>query len=162
MNTISATRLTLWSLIAISAASLPAVAGSRPDVPIPERMRGAQRTVVARVASVRPTWVTNRWGDQLIVSQLTLAVEETLKGQAAQSLQLQMEGGTLDGLTLHVSDMPSLEAGDRGVFMLDDASAVQTVPHRRGLGVLKLDRQNRVENSDVTLDMIREMARQAR
>lgn len=162
MTSTSVTRLTLWSLLAMSATSLPAVAGSRPDIPISERIRAAQRTVVARVAHVRPTWVRNRWGDQLIVSQVTLEVGETLKGVAARSLQLQVEGGTLDGLTLHVSDLPALQTGDRGVFLLDESSPGQNVPHLRGLGVLKLNGQDRVEGSNLTLGAIRDMARQAR
>jgi hypothetical protein len=47
------------------------------------------------------------------------------------------------------------------VFLLDESSAGQNVPHQRGLGVLKLDRQGRVEHSELTLDAIRAMARQA-
>ena len=43
-------------------------------------------------------------------------VEETLKGAPAKELAMDLDGGSLDGLTLRVSDLQSLEPGDRAVF----------------------------------------------
>jgi hypothetical protein len=86
---------------------------------VPTRAKGAQKIVVATVMSVTPTFETNKWGDRLIVSHADLKVEESLKGNAAQVLSLDVEGGTIGDLTLKVSDMEVLAPGDRGVFFVD-------------------------------------------
>jgi len=45
----------------------------------------------------------------LIVSTVVLDVVETLKGPAAPTLNVSVEGGTVGDLTLTVSDLPSLQ-----------------------------------------------------
>jgi hypothetical protein len=133
-------------------------AGSRRPVDIPERFRGSDRAVVARVEAVTPVHERNAWGDELIVSHTTLAVEEILKGTPVRRVVLAVEGGTLDGLTLHVSDLPELAVGDRAVFFIKRTAPDRDEPHLRGLGILLLDPTNRVKDSGLTLDMIRQMA----
>ena len=75
--------------------------------------------VVAQVVDVQSRFATNRFGDQLIVSTVVLDVAETLKGQAARTLNVEIEGGTVGDLTLKVSDLPSFRPGDRAMFFLD-------------------------------------------
>ena len=124
-------------------------------VPLAERARGAELVVVGRVASVAPAWQVNEFGDRLIVSVMRVVVTETLKGQAPTSLDVEVEGGTIGDVTLHVSDQTSLAAGERAVFYLKRAARGRFVPHLRGLGVLKLDDSNRVSGSSLTLGEIR-------
>lgn len=127
-------------------------------VPLVERARGADRVLVGRVASVSPTWQVNEFGDRLIVSVVRLDVDETLKGTSQSVVELEVEGGTVGGLTLNVSDQIALVVGDRAVFYLERNRAGQFVPHLRGQGVLKLDRADRVAGSTLTLDIIRREA----
>ena len=54
-----------------------------------------------------------------------------------------IEGGTVGDLTLEVSDMPVMEEGDRAVVFLEDSKKGGYVPHRRGSGVMKVDREQR-------------------
>ena len=131
-------------------------------MPLVERARGAAQIVVGRVASVNPVWRVNDFGDRLIVSVVRVAVDETLKGDAQTAVDVEVEGGTIDGLTLHVSDQDAFVAGDRVVFYLQRSLRGAMVPHLRGQGALKLDRNNRVPNSSLTLDEIRRTVTAAR
>ncbi len=97
----------------------------------------------------------------VIVSEILLEVEETLKGSPDRLVWLDLEGGTLGGITLRVSDLPEIKVGERGVFFLDRGSA-NFAPHLRGQGILKLDPQNIVTGSSLRLDDIRRMARERR
>ncbi len=140
------------------ALSLGAVASLSADIGPPTdiaaRTRGAQRVVLARVLDMVARFDTNRFGDQLIVSDATVEVLETLKGSAISVLRVAVEGGTVGDLTLTVSDMPSLRPGDRAVFFLDAERAGVHAPHDRGRGVLKLSAGDRIEGSTMTLDAI--------
>jgi hypothetical protein len=146
----------IWCCVTVAAAS-----GGR-QVDIPERARGAQRVVVAKVSSVSPGWRTNKFGDQLIVTEVSLDVEETLKGTPATQLWMEVEGGTVGGLTLRVSSEPQLSSGERAVFFLDGTSSGSHVPHLKGQGILKLDGNNQVRGSSLRLDEVKRMVREAR
>jgi len=131
-------------------------------VPLADRARGAERVVVGHVTSVNPMWRTNEFGDRLIVSIVSVAVDETLRGPSQPAVDVEVEGGTIGDLTLHVSDLESFVPGERAVFYLARSSRGALVPHLRGQGLLKLDRADRVRGSAVTLADIRRAARQPR
>ena len=147
-------------LILSLGASTVAVGSSGRSVPLPERLHGADRVVVAMASSVTAEWRQNQYGDRLIVSRVVLEVEEALKGSAEARVFMELEGGTLDGLTLRVSDLPQVHAGERGVFLLDRAGSTH-VPHERGLGILKLDPadRERLQGIGLRLADVRRMAR---
>ncbi|MGE3176947.1 MAG: hypothetical protein AB7O32_05730 [Vicinamibacterales bacterium] len=148
-------------LLASGLGAMPASRARAQDampVPLMERTRGAERVVVGRVASVSPTWRVNEFGDRLIVSVVRVNVDETLKGGPQPLVELEVEGGTIDGLTLNVSDQAELAVGERAVFYLSRNAAGRLVPHLRGQGVLKLDARGRVPDSSLTLDVIRREA----
>jgi hypothetical protein len=134
------------------------------DAPVPlvDRTRGAERVVVGRVTTVNPVWQTNEFGDRLIVSIVSVAVDETLRGPSQQTVDVEVEGGSIGDLTLHVSDLEPFNPGDRGVFYLRRGSRGSLVPHLRGQGLLKLDRSDRVRGSNFTLADVRREARRVR
>lgn len=102
----------------------------------------------------------NTYGDRLIVSRVLLDVEETLRGSVTgNALWMDLEGGTVDGITLRVSDLPELKAGERAVFFLDQGVNGVATPHLRGQGILKLGKDNVVSGSSLRLDDIRSLAR---
>ena len=148
-------------LVSVSFSLMTAVVHGdvRPATDVPTRAQGAKRVVVARVLDVEAHFQTNRFGDQLIVSNALLEVQETLKGAPAATLRVVVEGGTVGDLTLKVSDMPALHFGDRAVFFLDDGDPGLHVPHDRGRGVLKLETTDRVQGSALTLDDVRQQVR---
>jgi hypothetical protein len=155
------TRAAAISLLCIGIAA-SALAQDAIVVPLAERARGAERVVLGRVTTVEPVWRTNEFGDRLIVSVVNVAVDETLRGPAQSSVTVEVEGGTIGDLTLHVSDLETVAPGDRAVFYLARNARGVFVPHLRGQGLLKLDRSDRVRGSTVTLAEIRRTAAQAR
>jgi hypothetical protein len=142
------------------ATSVLMASGGR-QVDIPERARGAQKVVVARAGTVTSGWRTNEFGDQLIVTEVSLDVEETLKGTPATLLWMDLEGGTVDGVTLRVSSLPQLTPGERAVFFLDATPSGSHVPHLKGQGILKLDANNVVRGTSLRLDDVRRQVRDA-
>jgi hypothetical protein len=146
------------NLFALTLWAMPAFAAGGRQVDVTERIKGAQRVVVARAAKITPEWRTNEHGDKLIVSQVTLEVEETFKGAPTNVMSMEIEGGTIDGITLVVSSLPAVKPGDRAVFMLDAGPSGSHKPHLKGMGILKLDSNNKIENSDLRLDDVRRLA----
>jgi len=156
-RTIAAT-LTVAACVMTSAGVLTASNGR--IATLDERIAGAQKVVVASARSVDAGWRENTYGDRLIVSRVVLDVEETLKGTASNGpIWMELEGGTLDGVTLRVSDLPDLQPGERAVFFLDQGDNGFSIPHLRGQGILKLDKDNLVTGSSLRLDAIRTLAR---
>jgi hypothetical protein len=152
---------TALGLLCISVA-VSAFAQDAPVVPLAERARGAERVVIGRVTAVNPVWQTNQFGDRLIVSMVNVAVDETLRGPSQPTVTVEVEGGTIGDLTLHVSDLEPVALGDRAVFYLARNGRGALVPHLRGQGLVKLDRSDRVRGSTVTLADIRRMVAQSR
>ena len=151
---------TVGFALVLTAAGLTAshvAAQSIPD--IPERAKGAERVVVASITHVQASLERNEHGDEVIVSHAVLAVEEVLKGQASGQVTVDVEGGTLNGITMGVSSLPRVTAGERGVFFLTPGKDGKFKPHMRGLGILKLDQTNTVKGSSLTLENIRKMTR---
>jgi hypothetical protein len=149
-----------WSgalAVALVALTATARAADQRPVTIEERASGAERVVVASVGDVTAGYETNEFGDRLIVSHARLNVEEAIKGPA-EAITLDYEGGTVDGITLHVSSLPALQHGERAVFFVTRGQKGGFTPHLRGQGILKLDDQNHVPNSSLSLDDIRRMA----
>ena len=151
-------------IIACIAAVVVNVSGGEQIVTVnrddlAERVRKAERVVVATVDRVEAIFDINEFGDQLIFSIASVRLAETLKGQSERTLTVWVEGGTVGDLTLDVSDMPTIEAGERAVFLLDSTPAGTYVPHDRGRGILKLDPGDRVRGTDITLEDVRAAVR---
>ena len=146
----------VMALFAMCAASIAFASDGRP-VPLDERIQGANVVVVATPRGVTASWQVNAYGDRLIVSRYVLEVHERLKGNPPANVSLELEGGTLDGFTLHVSSQPMLQPGERAVFLLDNGSGAYK-SHLRGQGILKLDDHDVVRGSSLTLDEIRRVA----
>jgi hypothetical protein len=138
-----------------AAAVLTAQSGSLPD--LQANAKGAAKVVVATVLAVESGFDINAFGDQVIVSEVTLRVDETLKGPHIPSMSVVVEGGTVGDLTLEVSDLPSLKPQERAVFFLTEGPPGSPAyrPHGRGLGILTLDPADHVTGTDLTLDDVR-------
>jgi hypothetical protein len=150
--------LALIVLGALDGSSTFATAGQ--TTTIESQAREARRIVIAKVTHVQARFDTNQFGDRLIVSDLLVEVEETLKGAPSNVIQITIEGGTIGELTLNVSDLPAMKSGDRALFFLDEQAPGRHVPHNRGLGILRVDRAGRVD-AGTTLDEARRAVRAA-
>ena len=140
---------------AVLGASAGLAAQGVADLPLAERARGAERVVVGRVVSVDPKWQVNTFGDRLIVSTLRVNVDEMLKGPASAVVDVEIEGGTIGGLTLNVSDQVPFAPGERAVFFVRRTPRGTFAPHLRGQSLMKLDASNRVQGTNLTLNDIR-------
>jgi hypothetical protein len=130
-------------------------------VSVNDAARTAERVVVGQVIRADAVQQSNGYGDVLIVSHTSVRVDETLKGTTASSVVIEIEGGTLNGITMRASDMPTLQVGDRAVFFVDQGSSGRLVPHLRGHGILKINANGKVENSSLSLEEIRATVRAA-
>lgn len=151
--------LTLVGLLAVGS-SLSA-SGETPSS-VASKAKGASHVVVARVIDVQARFDTSQFGDQLIVSDVQLQVEEELKGSGSSAPVMTIEGGTIGDLTLDVSDMPRMKKGERAVVFLKEKSNGSQVPNGRGSGIMKLDKNNKVEDSDLTLDEVKRQVKEAK
>ena len=125
-----------------------------------ERIRGAESVVVASVRRVDSEWRQNSFGDRLIVSRIELAVDEMIKGTPPRTLLMEMEGGSLDGVTLRVSTLPLIqEPGERAVFFLNPSARGVYAPYLNGQGILFLGAEDVIKGSALRLDDIRGRAR---
>lgn len=148
-------------LVCALACLFEVPAQAQRDVPLGERVRGSEQVVVGRVFSVTAVWRNNDFGDRLITSIVHVIVEETLKGASQQTVDVEVEGGTIGDLTLRVSDLDTFAAGERAVFFLEHSRRGTLVPHLRGLGLQKIDPAGRIRGSNVTLDQVRREVRAA-
>jgi hypothetical protein len=140
---------------ALSMAAATVWASVDPPVDVGERAKGAKTVILATVTNVQSAFGENDFGDRLILSQVSLRVDETMKGPHEATVVVTLEGGTVGDLTLEVSDMPKMEKGQRAVLFLISSAAGGQVPHGRGAGVMKVDADNRVTGTDLTVDDIR-------
>jgi hypothetical protein len=142
-------------VLALAVLADAPLQAQRGDVPSTERARGAEQVVVGHVSSVTPLWRVNDFGDRLITSVVHVVVDETLKGAAQQSMDVEVEGGTIGSLTLRVSDLDRFVPGDRAVFYVRHNRRGALVPHLRGLGLQRIDPAGRVSGSSMTLEQVR-------
>jgi hypothetical protein len=154
-------RLLRTTLIFVGFAAVAIAAQDQTRADYGTRARGAAQVVVAVVEDIQPRVDVNRYGDRLIISRTLLRVQETLKGTTESLVEMDLEGGTIGDLTLHVSDLPALRRGDRAVFFLTAAAANVRRPHERGLGIVKLDASDHAAGSASTLADIRAAVRAA-
>jgi len=146
-----------------AVATVLTAQGGSALAPVQANAKGAAKVVVATVVGVESRFDINSFGDQLIVSDVALRVNETLKGPHVPSVSVVVEGGTVGDLTMDVSDLPSLQPQERAVFFLAEGPPGDLAyrPHGRKLGILKLDPTGHIAESDVTLDDVRRAVRQS-
>jgi len=77
----------------------------------------AELIFTGQVISQHPEWKTIE-GQKSIVTLVSFRVEAIHKGSADSTVMLQFLGGTLDGVTLDVSDMPKFKPGERAVLFV--------------------------------------------
>ena len=146
---------TLTAVLGLVLTVVTVTAQNETTVDVGEKAKGAKKVVVATVADVESEFGENDYGDRLILSRVSMRVDETMKGPHEATVVMTIEGGTVGDLTLEVSDMPEMKRGERAVLFLEDAKQGGYNPHRRGAGVMKLSDDDRAVGTDMTLEDIR-------
>lgn len=151
-----------WFVGSVLALLLLPVGASAQILPEPlsRLLREAPVVVVGTAERAEPEWRQNQHGDRLIVTRMLVHVDETLKGSAPGAFWVDIEGGTLDGVTLRVSSAPDIRPGARGVYLLQQRGQTLELSER-ARGFLPLDRRNTVPGSTLALDDIRNATQQS-
>lgn len=106
------------AMIGLVFAALADRASAQVLLTLDELITGAPSIVVATVESRRAE-VEHYGSSRLIITRVTLRVEQTIKGSPPQRLVVEVLGGTLGGETLRVSHVPEFRVGDRDVLFLN-------------------------------------------
>ena len=78
------------------------------------------------VTEVRSQWM-GEGAEHRIVTFVTFAIEDAIKGASGSSYTIRMLGGTVDGQTMEVSDAPRFKVGDRDILFVEH-SGTQFIP----------------------------------
>lgn len=112
-------------IVAVVAFTTAAGLGLQAQEPVMGKLSVDQLTdragsiVVATVVSRRAEW--EAYGaSKLIITKITLAVEQSVKGSMPGTLVIEVVGGTIGDQTLRVSDVPEFRVGDRDVLFLNN------------------------------------------
>jgi hypothetical protein len=113
--------------LVVFAVALSIVAAARPASPttvvaptFDELVRRAESVVVAHVVATRSAWIESRTG-RSIVTDVTVSIEQTLKGPVYAERSYEFLGGTVGEDTLVVEGAPVFRVGDRDVLFISES-----------------------------------------
>jgi len=106
-----------FGLLVLTAASAHSTSVLPPT--FDELVARADEVILARVVARQSSWVTSRSG-QAIVTDVTFAVERTLKGEPRIQRTLEFLGGTVGDVSLTVAGIPEFQVNDRDVLFVRD------------------------------------------
>jgi hypothetical protein len=89
-----------------------------------ELVKKAHTIVLGKVTGSRTYWSTDK---KLILTDYTLDVDESIKGQLARTVSVTTIGGKIDDVELYVSGMPSFQKGEDTVVFIEQSGAYQVV-----------------------------------
>ena len=112
-------RISLFALVAPLGLSRAAAPTSVVAPTFDELVARAESVFLGRVVALRSTWVDSRAG-RAIVTDVTFAIERTVKGTVYAERSLEFLGGTIGDDTLRVSGMPEFHVGDRDVLFVSE------------------------------------------
>ena len=95
-------------------------------------------------------------GNQNIYTQVTLSVEQTLKGKPGGEVVIKVPGGAVGGLELMVTDNPSFQSGERVVVFLNNNQSIFTV-FGGFQGKFTIDKNNMVSGNKQLTEFINEL-----
>jgi hypothetical protein len=84
-----------------------------------ELVAQAQTIFQGTATKVESAWV-GEGAERRIVTYVTFAVEDPIKGDAVGSYTIRMLGGTVEGRTMKVTDAPEFKVGDRDILFVEN------------------------------------------
>ena len=85
---------------------------------IDRRAEEATNIVAGKIKQVKSFNATNKWGDDLIMSEVTLKVDKVHKGEQNDEVTFVVEGGAVGDIVLRVSSVPLFEEGEALILYL--------------------------------------------
>jgi hypothetical protein len=138
-------------LVGILLADTAPVSAMVLEMSLKELSRRADRITIGTVSELESRWEP----DGLIATYATIRPEEHLKGRMmAGDLTVRVPGGTVDGITLQVSDTPRFALGERVLVFLqtDEHEVYRSVGQLQGKHTV---RDGRVVERDAPLPSIK-------
>ena len=125
------------------------IASSQPiPMQFPELVSAANVIVRGHVVDKRAAWISGSDGTGIVTS-VVFRIERTLKGDAGVQIPLEFLGGTIGGVGLRVSHVPTFEVGDRAVLFLDTTELFISPIVGSELGLFPI-----ITNPDGTADVV--------
>ena len=120
-------RISLLAVFSAVIALVPAMRSTTVIAPTFDQLvNDAEVIFQGSVTDVQAQWV-GEGAQRHIVSYVTFQVEDAVKGEPSQSYVMRMFGGTVDGVTMAVSDSPSFNVGDRDILFVEH-NGTQFIP----------------------------------
>ena len=126
---------------------------------LPARAQAATAVAYGHVASINSGYETNSFGDRLIVTHVRFQVDEQLRGHTSPAVDLDMVGGTVNGITMRSSMEPEpLGVGQSAVVFLRQKNnghyLISGDSQGAQMGLMRLNSSNQTEEG-LSLDQIR-------
>jgi len=87
-------------------------------------VKRSQFIVVGKVTGERTYWTADR---KMILTDYSIEVNESIKGQASRSIVVTTVGGRMGDTELHVAGMPAFQKGEDAVVFVEQTGAYRTV-----------------------------------
>jgi len=129
------------ALILLTAAFVHATTVQRLN--LEDLVKKAHHIVSGKVRNSRTYWSDN---GKLILTNYTIEVDETIKGQSPRTFEVTTIGGKIADRELHVSGMPSFAKGENIVVFTESSGSYEVI---LGLGQGKF----KIENGQVFNDV---------
>src|SRR5438105_15320254 len=108
---------TLRSWILILLVSTLSLATTVERLTLDDMVKKAHAIVHGRVRSSSAHWSPDH---RLILTTTIIDIHETIKGQAARTIELTTIGGKVGDLTLVAAGMPAFEAGEDAILFVEN------------------------------------------
>jgi hypothetical protein len=116
--------LSLFALCFVLLSAHSSFATSVERLSLEDLVKKARTIVVGKVTASRTYWSADR---KFILTDYTIAVDESVKGQSPRSMSVTTVGGKVGDLELYVAGMPSFVKGEDAVIFVEQSGAYQTV-----------------------------------
>lgn len=137
MNRKNYKKLCIMALLFVVSFSVVPAAALMVEIPFTDLVSGADSVVIGTVTSVESRWNEDQ---TFIRTYASVSVERHVTGAPVDStITIVVDGGTVDGITLWVSDTPTFHPGMRAGFLLRKEEPGLYTPYGQIQGVYALE-----------------------
>lgn len=126
-------RFSSVAAIALLLVALPAAASTFVSMSPRQLSREADAVVVGRVLQTHSYWNEDA---SMILTDVTVAVDETISGEAPGVVHVRTYGGTVGNFRIEASGFPEFTEGERVLMFLqadDEDGSIRVLGYRQGL-----------------------------
>jgi hypothetical protein len=126
-------RFSSLAAIALLLVALPAAASTFVNMTPRQLSREADAVVVGRVLQTHSYWNEDA---SMILTDVSVAVDETIRGEAPGVVHVRTYGGTVGNFMIEAHGFPEFTAGERVLLFLqadDEDGSIRVLGYRQGL-----------------------------